>query len=162
MKSNEALEKVLNSYRGYYNIKTEGVESPFAAEAEFHSHNEKFLLVKAARIADIDSNEYVFFALENHLTFERLKELDRIAWERGISRVKPDENHRNSDVILYVLADSVDGDVPGQIKKLKHYKSYLFSLRGWSHYRLLAYDCSSKKALCNRMGKDLRKVVAKL
>ncbi|MBO4319609.1 MAG: hypothetical protein J5857_03980 [Treponema sp.] len=160
MESNEALEKVLNSYRGYYNIKTEDVDPPFVAEAVFQSSTEKFLLVKAAKIADIDSNEYVFFAKEENLSPERLMELDSKAWERGISKVEPHENHRNSDVILIVIADNIEDSVFTVAKKLKHYKSYRFTFWGWSHYRLIAYDCSTGKFACNRMGKDLRKVFA--
>ena len=160
MESNEALTKVLNSYRGYYNIKTDDVESPFVAEAVFHSSTEKYLLVKAARIADIDSHEYVFFAKESTLTQERLQELDTTAWERGISRVEPNENHRNSDIILIIIADSIDETAYTLAKKLKHYKSYRFTFWGWSHYRLMAYDCSTGKFACNRMGKDLKKVFA--
>ena len=162
MESNEALEKVLDSYRGYYNVTTEGIEPPFCAEAEFHSHNEQYLLVKAARIADIDDNEYVFFALENHLTSEKLVELCDAAWKRGLSRVNPVEGHRCSDVILFLLADSVDEDVFNTAKKIKHYKSYLLSFRGWSHFRLLVRDCSSGRLACNRMGSDLKKTAAKL
>lgn len=160
MESNEALTKVLNSYRGYYNIKTDDVEPPFVAEAVFQSHTEKYVLVKAAHLADIDSNEYVFFAKESALTLERLTELDAKAWERGISRVQPNSNHRNSDVILIVIADSIEESVFTAAKKLKHYKSYRFSFWGWSQYRLIAYDCSTGRFACNRMGKDLKKVFA--
>ena len=44
----EALERVLRSYQTYYNIKTEAVEPPFAAEAIFGSHNEQYFLIKKA------------------------------------------------------------------------------------------------------------------
>ena len=37
----EALGRILRSYQTYYNIKTEAVEPPFAAEAIYGSHNEQ-------------------------------------------------------------------------------------------------------------------------
>ena len=162
MESNEALEKALDSYRRYYNVTTEGVEPPFCAEAEFHSHNERYVLVKSAKIADLDTNEYVFFARENHLTSERLIELCDAAWERGLARVNPVEGHCSSDVILILVADSVDETAFKSVKKIKRYKSYLFTFRGWSHFRLLVRDCSSGNLACNRMGSDLKKAAAKL
>ena len=58
----EALERVLRFYQTYYNIKTEAVEPPFAAEAIFGSHNEQYFLFKKAKVADIDTNETVYFA----------------------------------------------------------------------------------------------------
>ena len=49
-------------------------------------------------------DEYVFFALEDELDRESLCKLDSTAWEKGISRVKPHANHRNTDISLIVLA----------------------------------------------------------
>ena len=162
MNRNEALEKILNSFTRYYNVKTSDVEPPFSAEAEFHAHGEKYLLVKSAHIADIDSNEYVFFAAEDSLDAEKLSNLDKAAWERGISRIKPYYGHRNSDVVLFILADKVSDDALKAAKKIRHYKSYLFSIYGWSHYKLAICDCSTEKCTFNRMGKDLSKITAKL
>lgn len=162
MNRNEALEKILNSFTRYYNVKTSDVEQPFCAEAEFHAHGEQYILVKSAHISDIDSNEYVFFASEDSLDEERLSELDKTAWERGLSRIKPYYGHRNSDVTLFILADRVSDGVAKIAKKIRHYKSYHFSIYGWSHYKLAICDCSTEKCTFNRMGKDLRKIVSKL
>ncbi len=158
MKNTEALEKFLNSYKRYYNIKTEDVESPFVAEAEFHAHSEHYLLVKAAHLSDIDSNEYVFFATVDSLNQEKLDELNNCAWERGLSRVKPYNGHRNSDVVLVVLADEVDEQTLKSAKKIKFYKSYKFTFFGWSHYKLVVCDCKTGNCSFNRMGKDLKKI----
>lgn len=162
MTTSDAFEQIINSFVRYYNIKKEDVEPPFAAEAEFHAHGEQYLLVKAAHISDIDSNEYVFFATEEDLTTEKLLELDKTAWERGLSRIKPYYGHRNSDITLIVLAENVREDIFQVAKKLKHYKSYLFSIYGWSHYKLAVCDCSTGTCGYNRMGKDLKKITKSL
>ena len=44
MDRREALEKVLKAYEGYYNVKREQPEPPFAAEAEFRLHDENYFL----------------------------------------------------------------------------------------------------------------------
>ena len=162
MESNGALQKLLHSFERYYTIKTDDVTAPFVAEAEFRSHTEQYFLVKAAHISDIDSNEFVFFAAEQSLTFARLSELESTAWTVGLSRVTPYMGHRNSDVTLIVLADKIDDDVLAQVKKLKHSKSYKFSLHGWSNFRALVYETSSGRLAYNRLGKDLRKLVDNL
>ena len=38
MSGNGALDKILKSFERYYNVTTEGIEPPFAAEAAFKSH----------------------------------------------------------------------------------------------------------------------------
>ena len=128
----EALERVLRSYQTYYNIKTEAVEPPFAAEAIFGSHNEQYFLIKKAKVADIDTNETVYFATEESLSKDRLLELDSIAWERGTANVQPSSNHRNSDVALIILTGHAEEDALTQVKKCKHYQSYLWGFHGLS------------------------------
>ena len=56
-------------------IKKDEVTQPFCAEAEFRSHNEQYFLVRSAHIADLDSNEFVFFADCEELTEKLLSRL---------------------------------------------------------------------------------------
>ena len=80
MNVSEALEKVLPAFAQYYTINKDSPSQPFLAEAEFRSHNEQYFLVRSAHIADIDSNEFVYFATLSDLTNEKLDELVNTAW----------------------------------------------------------------------------------
>ena len=95
MTTREALEALLPSYRTYYNIISENVTQPFDAEAVFNSHNEQYYLVKKAKVADVDSNEFVFFKIVDVLDKETYEILDKTAWEEGIKRVEPSFGHKN-------------------------------------------------------------------
>lgn len=161
MYSNGAFEKILHSFEQYYDI-SKDVDAPFVAEAIFKSHNEQYFLVKAAKTADIDSNEFVFFYINNEINAEKLAELSNLAWERGLSRVSPYYGHRNSDVTLIILSDKIEEESFKKIKKLNLYKSYKFGLYGWSSFRALAYETSTGRAATNRRGSDLKKLVASL
>lgn len=161
MYSNGAFEKILHSFEQYYDI-SKDVDAPFVAEAIFKSHNEQYFLVKAAKTADIDSNEFVFFYINNEIHAEELAELSNLAWERGLSRVSPYYGHRNSDVTLIILSDKIEEESFKKIKKLNLYKSYKFGLYGWSSFRALAYETSTGRAATNRRGSDLKKLVASL
>lgn len=159
MESNGALQAILRSYREYYAVRQDGALPLFVAEAEFHAHGEQYYLVRAAKIADIDSNEYVFFAQENELDLPRLQFLQEAAWNEGLSRVHPQPGHRNSDVTLIIIAGAVQHGAARAVRKLSRYKSYRLSFWGWSHFRLLVCDLSSGKVLANRMGSGLRRTV---
>ena len=179
MDSNEALERLLKSFEDYYTVSRETIDAPFVAEALFKSHNEQYMLVKAAKIADIDSNEIVFFYINNeilsqaqndgHAEFisaslppEKVTELSRIAWEKGLERITPYYGHRNTDITLIILSDKIPEESIKIIKKQKFYKSYKFGLYGWSSFRALAYESSTGRAVTNRRGSDLKKLVASL
>jgi hypothetical protein len=159
MTKEEKLESVLKAYTRFYNIKREEVDPPFDAEAEFISHNEQYILVKSAKIAEIDSNEFVYFKSVDRLTEETLTELDKTAWERGLSKVNPGPGHRNSDVSLIIIADKIDEDAFKLARKLKHSKSYLFTFHGWSNYKLIAIDLSDNRTTFNRQGRTLKKII---
>ena len=150
MEKHEALERLLKAYSGYYNINRETPMKPFAAEASFEKHDEQYFLMKSAKLSEADSREYLFFALEEVLTCDRLLELDRLAWEECLRRTVPEENHKNTDAALLILADRVEEEALPLIRRMRHYKSYRFGLRGFSSYRLLVCEMTTEKMTTNR------------
>lgn len=162
MKSKDALQKLLPSFEKYYDVKTEGALSPFVAEAEFHTHEEQYVLVRSAKISESESNEYIFFAAEEHLSCPMLTELENLAWQTGLSRVHPHYGHRNSDVTLVLLADSVDEEAFLAIKRIHRTKSYMFTFKGWSNFKVICMELNTFKLAYNRLGGDLKKVLKQI
>ncbi|MBO4374217.1 MAG: hypothetical protein J5829_03835 [Lachnospiraceae bacterium] len=157
----ETLEKLLKSYTRYYKINTDSPVDPFLAEATFDMHGEEFFLIRSAKISEVDSREFVFFAGVSVLDEGELARLDEKAWMTGLGRVDAKANHRNSDVVLIILAEKFAEGIEKAVKKTKHYKSYLWGIHGWSNYRLVAYELSSGTTVSNRLGNDLKKLFAK-
>jgi len=162
MTANEALEMLLPSFQRYYNIKRENVTEPFSAEAEFFTHDEAYFLMKSAKLAQSESKEFVFFKALEYLDADTLKELDNKAWETGMSRVEITPLHHSTDVALILLADSVDPKAAKLIRKLSHYKSYCFTFKGWSRYRLIALETSTGKITYNHLGSELKKLISNI
>lgn len=162
--SSEVLEKLYNSYRPYYSLKISGkddadVASPFCAEAEFKSHTEKYVLVKSAKIADIDSNEYVYFYdAQEVFSIEKVKELANLAWKEGLSKVKPAYGHRNTDITLIIICPVLADEAKKTARKINFYKSYKFGIYGWSRFRLCIYEETSRKCFANRFADDIKKL----
>ena len=161
MEISEAIEKLLPAFERYYTVNKQDPVSPFLAEAEFRSHNEQYFLVRSAHIADIDSNEFIYFAGVPVLNDETLAQLVSKAWTIGLEKVHPHEGHRNSDITLLILADKIEEPVKTSIKKTKQYKSYKFSFWGWSNFKLAAVELDTQGIYSNRLGKDYRKLLEK-
>lgn len=159
MSKDEILEKLFRSFQVYYDVKREDVAPPFAAEAEFHTHDEQFFLVRSAVLSEAESREYIYFAKEECLDLETLIRLDQAAWERGTGKVRPHKSHRNTDVALIIVAGQITEEAFRRIPKLRHYQSYHFGFQGWSNYRLVAIEQSSGRAAYNRLGRSLKKLV---
>ena len=101
----ETLNALLPLFKNYYNIKTEDVEEPFVAEAAFESHNEQYYLIKAATVADVDMNEYVYFAKCDTLTPEELAEYQKLEDARAMASAEgfpTDEGSKEALVPVYV------------------------------------------------------------
>ena len=161
MDVSQALEKLLPAFRQYYTINKDASVQPFLAEAEFRSHNEQYFLVRSAHIADIDSNEFVYFAGVPVLDDGILMQLVSKAWATGLEKVHPHEGHRNSDITLIILADKITEETQSSIKKTKLYKSYKFSFHGWSNFTLAVVDLETQDIYFNRFGKDYRQLIEK-
>ena len=163
MEPSQAIKMLLPAFQQYYSIKETDVTPPFCAEAEFRSHNEQYFLVRSAHIADIDSNEFVYFADPIELSSEKLEELVKAAWDAGLSKVHPYNGHRNSDVSLLIFTKLISSETIQKIKKTKLYKSYKFSFHGWSHFKLAVCKSSDTELeiFTNRQGKDYAKLIKK-
>lgn len=162
MTAQEILDCLLKLHAQYYTINTKDPAKPFQAEARFKIHGENYFLMKAAKFAEMNSNEHVFFALEDELDEDRLAQLDKRAWELCLERTEAKENHRNTDAILYIIAEHIDPEAEEMIQKLRHYKSYRFGLWGWNGYKIVACERSSGKTISNRLGRPLKAFFANI
>lgn len=158
----EALEKVLQMYGQYYQVKRDEVAPPFAAEAESSVVDELLSGFKTVKISSAESREIVFFAAEEELTADLAQRLVEAAWTEGLSRVRPGPNHRNTDVILVMLADRIDPEAADVLKKTRHSKNFMLTFHGWSVLRLVAIETPSRNMVCNRMGHDLKKLFSNI
>ena len=106
--------------------------------------------------------EYVYFSVEEKLSLQKLRELSNAAWADGLSKVKPFYGHKNSDISLIVIVNSVEKAAAKEARKIKFHKSYKFSFFGWSNFSLIVYDVSAGKTWFNWHGRNLRSIFSKM
>lgn len=162
MNKESIIEPLLSSFDAYYDVKREGVELPFIAEAEFHSQQNGYFLIKAAKLSESDSHEFVFFSKSDRLDLVYFKECIDTAWDRGMARTNPGPGHHYSDVTLVFVTDEIEDEVLKILPKTYRQKSYRHMFWGYSNLRLIAFEPSSKRIVYNRQGASLKKLVSKL
>ncbi len=158
MTPSELLETILPSFEQYYAIKREDVAPPFDAEAYFSAKDIQTAVFRSVKISEAESGEYIFFACVPSLSADDAKRLDEAAWAEGISRVQPGPTHRNTDICLFLIAETVEPDAFDYIKKLRRHKSYKHMFEGWSNYRAIVVESSSGHTATNRLGRGLEKL----
>ncbi|MBE5807762.1 MAG: hypothetical protein E7317_05420 [Clostridiales bacterium] len=155
---NQALDLLLRAHRRYYTIH-ESAPAPFQAHAEFHMAEEQVFLTRNIKLNEVESSEYVYFALEEMLTPERLTALDEAAWRLGSAHFAPAWGRKGMDVVLVILTNELSAEAAQMIPRLRRSLSAGLSLKGWSNYRLIAMELPSGRVACNRLGRRLEKVL---
>ena len=161
MSPQEALERLLRSYTMYYDL-IEVPPAPFQAAAEFHSHGESYLLIKSAKLWEMDSNEFVYFSAEDAMTADSVSQRIETAWNLAMPQIQPSENHRNSDVTVIFLTDLLPEDARKLVRHTNRSKGYKHGMQGWSNLRLGAIELPTGRIVCNRHGRDLKKLLSNI
>ena len=152
-------ESLLNTYRTWHDVfLNENVsELPLLATAEFRSRNERFVLVKQAKLWAAESYEFSYIFSLDKLDEAMAKECVYFALSDGMPKIKPHSEHMCSFISVIFIANEVDSSAISYIKKAKNYKSFHFSLHGWMALKVLAKDVGKGLLYTNRSGKDLKK-----
>lgn len=152
------LETLLSAYTNYFDIQRDILagDVPFAALAQYHSRSGKYILVKSAKIWSVEMNEYVYFAVVDHLDADTLDTLYKAARDAGLALIKPHSEHMRSYVSLAIIAESIDADAQKALCRIRFRKSFWLALHGWMEFRIAAIDLSSGQVFSNPAGKDVR------
>ncbi|WMJ83605.1 hypothetical protein ACS3UN_11105 [Oscillospiraceae bacterium LTW-04] len=152
------LDTLLSAYTNYFDIQRDVTagDVTFAALAQYHSRSGKYILVKSAKIWSIEMNEYVYFAVVDHLDVNRLEALYKAARDAGLALIKPHSEHMRSYVSLAIIADSIDPEAQKALCKIRFRKSFWLALHGWMEFRIAAIDLSAGQVFSNPAGRDVR------
>lgn len=163
MTREETVNKILDSYKAYFNIHPRADEpAELVARCDFHIHNSKYVLVKNAKLWEADCHEYVYVFSAEHFTENLFKRCEAFACAEGFSLVDPKPGHMYTYITAVFVCDDFTKEAIKLLKKSKHYKSYKFSLNGWADFRTFAVRAEDKATFSNRSGKKCSKFVKKL
>lgn len=157
----DVLSKLLRAHSSYYNVfdEHEHAGRVFPGYAEFHSHGEQYVLIKRAKLWEIDNHDYLFFDLADVLDVEKVGQYIQFMQEHAIKKVNPQPNHMSSNLSLIVIADSVDDDAARLLKKTRFRKNFKLGLEGWTDLRLAVVDLSGRRVVTNGAGKDMKQIL---
>lgn len=157
-KAQDLLESLFKAHEVYYDVTRdyEFAGRRFPGYAEFHTHGEKFVLSKKAKLWEVDAHEFLFFDYVASLSRAYLDEAASFIIREAMAKVKPEPDHMTSYLSLVIVADSVDEDVPKRVRSLRFRKNFRLGLRGWADLRLAVIDLSYDNVYTNGQGKEIK------
>ena len=152
------VAQLLVAHEAWYDVARdyEFAGRTFPGYAEFHSHGEKYVLVKSAKLWEVDAHEYIFFDAVERLSDAYLSDAIAFMKEKAIAKVKPVPNHMQSFLSLVIVADSLDDGVEKAIRRTRYRKNFQLGIRGWADLRVAAIDLQEGRVITNGMGKEMK------
>ncbi len=158
------LDRLLEAHETWFDV-TRNCEyggRSFEGYAEFHSHGEQYVLVKRAKLWEVDAAEYIFFTQTDVLDDALLDELLDFMKTQAVNKVDPAPNHMKSYISLVIVAKQVEQGTGKRVKKAAFHKTYKFGLRGWAELRLCAIDLEARNVLTNAEGKAMKQALEEI
>ena len=151
------LERLLASHETWFDVYRdyEFGGRTFPGYAEFHSHGEQYVLVKRAKLWEVDAHEYLFFTQADTLDHAQLEDLVSFVTTTGLEKVNPEPNHMTSYLSLVIVADDVPAEVKKAARKMRFRKNFKLGLRGWADLRLAVLSLADNSVTTNSQGKEM-------
>lgn len=153
------LDTLLSAHGAYYDVTRdyEFAGRLFPGYAEFHTHGERYVLSKKAKLWEVDAHEYLFFAVAPFADGAAVADLAAFATREGLAKADPVPDHMTSYLTMVVIADKVAPDVPALVRRTRFRKNFRLGLRGWADLRLAVIDLESGRVYTNGQGKEIKK-----
>ena len=158
------LEKVLDSFAGYYDIeKVEESSNYLYATAAFHQTIDKYVLFKNAKLWEVQAHDYVYFFNVPSFNSDIYEDCLRYAHEEGMKRIAPDKNHMYSYITLVIICDQAENkESVRKLRRCRIHKDFKLSFHGWMDVRTVIVNKGKQTVQTNHMGKDLIKLFQKI
>lgn len=132
-------------------------ELPVTALAHCHVDEEQYVLFKNAVMSHYNNDEYVYFFSLPQLTEAQYQKCVDYAYQDGMARIDPDNDHMCTRIVALFLCDSADAGAVKRLKRCRIYKSFQFSLKGWMEFHTAAVDFGKESVVSNRYGHETAK-----
>lgn len=158
------LERLLAAHEAWFDITRDFhlAGRSFPGFAAFHSHGEQYVLSKRAKLWEVDTHEYIFFDIVEHLEEAIFRDYIDFMTTEAIGMVEPHPNHMSSNISLVIIAGSADPVASALVRRTRFRKNFMLGLQGWSDLRVAVVDMAEsrdKRILTNAAGKTLRPTI---
>lgn len=160
MTREDAVQRLCEIYQRSFDVQLCGEdELPLAAQMDFYAYSSKYVLSKKAKLWEANSFEYVYLFSVPHLTKEIYDACEKLAYDKGMARIKPDPNHMYTYITALFVCDCCDEEARKALKRCKLYKSFRMSYWGWMDFHTALAVLSEESVSTNRSGHSAAQVL---
>ncbi len=154
------LDKLILAYSHSYNIYHDiPLPDKCAVLGEYHDRTENFVLSKRAVVYAMETNDYVYFALSEHLNRAEAEKLVNEVLEDGQKRIDLHKDHMCSIITIILLCEHLDKDAKKFLQRFRYYHNFKLGLKGWSEMRIAGLALGDKIIFSNSAGRLAKKTL---
>ena len=160
MTREDAVQRLCEIYQSTFDVQLCGEdELPLAAQMDSYAYSSKYVLSKKAKLWEANSFEYVYLFSVPHLTKEIYDACEKLAYDKGMARVKPGPNHMYTYITALFVCDSCDEEARKALKRCRLYKSFRMSYWGWMDFHTALAVLPEESVSTNRSGHSAAQVL---
>ena len=154
------LAKLNDAYTVYFDeVPAPEAVPHLAACYAFYATNECFVLSRKVMLWSEHTNEFVYVFSLPELDAASYEACRTKARELGMKNIRPNSDHRSSNITAVFVCDSVHPDAAKALEKTRDHKDFLFSFHGWMDFRAVAVDLATGGIAVNRAAKDMKEFI---
>ena len=158
-----AVEKLLASFRAYYNITTYSEDKrPLVAHCEYYESAKKYVLSHKAELWSENSEEFLFLFQTDRLTLADFEKCRDYAHEEGMKMAHIGSGHMYTYITPIFVCRECDPDARKALKKCRIFKSFRFSFHGWMDLHTAVLEVDHNRITSNAGGRGVEKVMKKV
>ena len=165
-----AAEKLLSSFRAYYNIKefteeekeAKSLGLPLRALCEYYEKSQKYVVSQKAELWSENSEEFLFLFEVDQLTPETFEKCKEYAWEEGTKLAHIGPGHMYTYVTPIFVCNACDEAARKALKKCHKFKSFRFSFHGWMDLHAAVLEVQNNLISSNAGGRSVEKVMKRV
>lgn len=165
-----AAERLLSSFRAYYNVKeydeaekeAKAQGLPLRAFCEYYEKSQKYVLSQKAELWSENSEEFLFLFQMDRLTQEAFEKCRDYAHEEGMKLAHIGPGHMYTYVTPIFVCNTCEEDARRALKKCRIFKSFRFSFHGWMDLHAAVLEVQNNHISSNAGGRSVEKVMKKV
>lgn len=154
---NVTLSRLIDAHRQYFDIVEpfDYAGQSFEARGEFRTAGSRYVLVKRAKLWEVNSRELLFFKAYDSFDTQELRQVISFMQEEAVGMVNPGPNHMFTNLTWLAVCSKATDEAVRELSRARFRKNFAWGFRGWSDMRLAMVDLAHERIVTNRAAKDM-------
>lgn len=156
-RARQVIDRLLVAHEDSFDVERDHLFAGrvFPGYAAFHAEMSQYVLVRRAKLWQVDTDEHILFAAAPYLDEAGVDAWMAFMATDAIAKVHLTPEHMTTYLTLVIVADAVAPAAAEAVRRAHYRKNFSWGWRGWADVRLAVVDLGRGTVVTNNQGKPL-------